>query len=132
MSENIPNQVQDAVDQYMELYQVYKQLEERIQGLKKVIETFMREHEVDSIPDRNRTGRVQLNVQERAKLTSRYTTYDVEDLSKVLDLNLVQKCLVEVVDKDKVEALSKLGVFPDVSPYKVTSQTYSLLVRFEK
>lgn len=133
MIENIPDNVQDAVDQYMELYQVYKQLEERIQGLRKVIEPFMKENSVDFMRDRNRTGKVQLTVQERAKLTSRYTTYDAAELLKVLDSSMVQKCLVEVVDKDKVEALSKLGELPaDVSTYRMTAPTYSLMVRFDK
>ncbi|WP_067623142.1 DUF7376 domain-containing protein [Alicyclobacillus acidiphilus] len=133
MAENIPDTVQDAVDQYVESYQVYKQLEERIQSLRKVIEPFMKESGIDVIPDRKRIGRVQLTVQERAKLTSRYTTYEVEQLRQVLAPDLVEKCLVEVVDKDKVEALSKLGeIPPQTSEFKSVTPTYSLSVRFEK
>ncbi|QSO46504.1 hypothetical protein JZ786_18850 [Alicyclobacillus mengziensis] len=133
MTANIPGQVQDAVDQYMELYQVSKQLDERMSALRKVIEPFMRDNEISAIRDRNRTGKVQLNVQERARMTARYTTYEVEQLSKLLEPHLIQRCLVEVVDKDKVEALSKLGELPaDVIDYRTTSPTYSLTVRFEK
>ena len=133
MAEHIPHTVQDAVDQYMEFYQVSKQLEERMQALRKVIEPFMKENGLNAIRDRNKTGKVQLNVQERAKMTSRYTTYTAEELSKALDPNLVQRCLVEVIDKDKVEALVKLGeISTDLSAYKSTTTTYSLGVRFEK
>ena len=76
----------------------------------------MKDHGVEAISDRKQTGRVQLTLQERAKMTSRYTTNDIEELSKAFDPKLVKKCLVEVVDKDKVEALTHLGEFPfDIS-----------------
>lgn len=133
MNENIPGTVQDAVDQYMEFYRVYKQLEEKMQEMRKIIEPFMKDNGVDAISDRKQTGRVQLTLQERAKMTSRYTTYDIEELSKAFDSKLVKKCLVEVVDKEKVEALTKLGEFPsDISSYKSTAPAYSLAVRFNK
>ncbi|QSO52153.1 hypothetical protein JZ785_26000 [Alicyclobacillus curvatus] len=133
MTMNIPGTVQDAVDQYMELYQVSKQLEERMSTLRKIIEPFMREYEISAIRDRNRTGKVQLTVQERARMTARYTTYYAQELSKLLEPHVIQRCLVEVVDKDKVDALSKLGELPaEVSEYRTTSPTYSLTVRFEK
>ena len=133
MNENIPGTVQDAVDQYMEFYKVYKQLEERMQEMRKIIEPFMKDNGVDAISDRKQTGKVQLTLQERAKMTSRYTTYDIAELSKAVEPNLVKKCLVEVVDKDKVEALAKLGELPhDISSYRSTAQSYSLMVRFNK
>ena len=133
MTVNIPGTIQDAVDQYMELYQVSKQLEERMLTLRKVIEPFMRDNAVDSVRDRNRTGKVQLTVQERAKVTARYTTYELDELCKVLDPSLIQRCVVEVVDKDKVEALAKLGEIPStVSEHRTTVPTYSLTVRLNK
>lgn len=133
MNDNIPGAVQDAVDQYMEIYKVYKQLEERMQETRKIIEPFMKDNGVDAISDTKQTGRIQLTLQERAKMTSRYTTYDIADLSKAVEPNLVKKCLVEVIDKDKVEALAKLGELPsNVSSYRSTAQSYSLTVRFNK
>lgn len=130
---NIPETVQDAVDQYLELYQVSKQLEERMGGLRKVIEPFMKDNGVDALRNRKQTGKIQLVLQERAKVTARYTTYEVASLLQVLDSSLVQRCLVEVVDKEKVEALCKLGEIPsDVSEHRLTTPSYSLNVRFER
>lgn len=133
MLEPIPSTIQDAVDQYMELHQVSKQLEERMKTLRQAIEPFMREHAVDYIRDKNRTGKVQLTMLERATMTSRFTTYEVEAMSKALEPSALKRCLVEVVDKDKLEALCKLGEIPaDVLAYKSTKPTYSLTVRFDK
>lgn len=133
MQETIPAQVQDAVDQYMELHQVSKQLESRMKDLREVILPFMKENEVELIRDNNLTGKVQLSVTERATMTSRYTTYGLEELAKLLDPTLLQKCVVSLVDKDKLEALSKLGeIDANVLTHKSTKPSYSLMVRFDK
>ncbi|MFB5190657.1 DUF7376 domain-containing protein [Alicyclobacillus fastidiosus] len=133
MAETIPDVVQDAVDQYVELYQVFKQLEERVQALRKEIEPFMKDSGIESISDRNRLGKVQMTVQNRAKMTSRYTTYDVHELSKLLSPELVEKCLVEVVDRERVDALTKLGeISSEVAAHRAVTPTYGLTVRFGK
>jgi hypothetical protein len=133
VADNIPEAVQDAVDQYVKLYQVFKQLEEKIQELRKEIEPFMKDNGTDSIPDRNHIGKVHMTVQKRAKMTSRYTTYDVDELSKALEPTVVKKCLVEVVDRDKVDALTKLGEIPsELADHRAVMPTYSLTVRFAK
>lgn len=133
MQGEISEPVQEAVNQYMELHQVSKQLEERMKELREVILPFMKEHEVGQILNTNRTGKVQLSVTERVPVTSRYSTYDVEELAKLLDPLLLQKCVVTVVDKDRLDALSKLGeVDSDVLAHKSTKPSYSLVVRVEK
>jgi hypothetical protein len=133
MNETVPVQIQDAVDQYMELHQVSKQLEERMKELREIILSFMKEHEMKQIHDKNRTGKVQLSVTERATMTSRYTTYDLAELAKSLNPVQLQKCVVSVVDKEKLDALSKLGeVDADVLAQKTTKPSFSLIVRFDK
>lgn len=133
MQENIPPQIQDAVDQYMELHQVSKQLDERMKELKDLIVSFMKESEFEHIRDKNRTGKVQLVVIERASVTARYTTYNLEELTNLLEPALLQRCTVSVIDKDKLEALSKLGeVATDVLSHKSTKPSYSLNVRIDK
>lgn len=129
---NIPESIQSAVDQYVEIYQVSKQLEERMKELKSLILSFMRENEFSEIPDSNHYGKVQLSVSERATLTARYTTYNLDELAKLLDAATLDRCVVSVVDKDKLAALSKLGeVDDDILEHKSTRPSYALTVRLE-
>ncbi|MDQ0189852.1 hypothetical protein JI721_06720 [Alicyclobacillus cycloheptanicus] len=133
MRDDIPKSVQDAVDQYIEVYRVYKQLEERMQEMRNIIEPYMKANDVQVISDRQHSGKIHLTVQERAKVTSRYTLYDVDALSQLLDSTMMKKCLVEVVDKEKVEALCKMGELPEeVSTCRSVSPTYSFSVRLTK
>lgn len=129
----IPETIQDAVDQYLELYTVSKQLEERMKELRSPIEAFMKEQQVPFIFDRQRTGKVQLGQTDRATATARYTTYALEDVLPLLPQASVEKCVVQVVDKDKLEALAKLGEVPSVVlEHKATRPSYSFSVRIDK
>lgn len=127
----IPAEILDAVDQYLELYTVYKQLEARLKELRTYIEPFMRENSLEHIGNRNRTGRVQLTLAERPSATARYSTYDLAEILALLEPSAAEKCVVNVVDKDKLEALAKLGEVPtEVLEHRITKPTYSLSVRF--
>lgn len=129
-NQTIPDQIQMAVDQYVELYQVSKQLEERMKGLKDVILQFMKEQNVDQLRDANQVGKVLLLVSERATTTARYTTYDLAEIASLLEPDLLEKCVARVIDKEKLNALSKLGeVSADVLAHKTTKPSYSLSVR---
>jgi hypothetical protein len=133
MSVRVRADIQLAVDQYLELYSVYKQLEKKIDELRKVIEPYMKENELKDIFNSDGTGRVQLALTERPVVTSRYTTYDVDELSGLLKPGVWKKCVVEVVDKEKLEALAKMGEVPEeVLARKVTRPSYSMVVRYEK
>lgn len=133
MRDNIPEEIQSAVDQYVELYQVSKQLEDRMKELKVSILTFMNENGVDDIMDRQGRGKVQLSVTERATLTSRYTTYDMDVVANMLDSAVLERCVVSVVDKEKLEALSQLGeVDSAILSHKSTKPTQALSVKLKK
>jgi hypothetical protein len=125
--------MQNTVDQFIELYMVSKQLEERMKPLREAILAFLKEQNLEYIENRKRTGKVQLTVAERPTMTSRYSVYDIEELSRLLDVSMMQRCMVQVVDKDKLEALCKLGeIESEVLKHKSTKQTYSLTVRYDK
>ncbi|WP_026961487.1 hypothetical protein [Alicyclobacillus herbarius] len=130
---NVRADVQVAVDHYLELYAEAKQLEKKMDALRKVIEVYMKENDLEQMAHSNGGGWIQLVPQERPVMTSRYTTYDTAELANLLPPAVRKKCLVEVVDKDKLEALAKLGEVPeDVLQRKVTRSSVSWVVRFEK
>jgi hypothetical protein len=133
MSVRVRADIQLAVDQYLELYSVYKQLEKKIDELRKVIEPYMKENGLDHVANSDGTGRVQLTLAERPIMTSRYTTYDADEICSLLNASVWKKCVVEVVDKEKLEALAKMGEVPEeVLAHKVTKPSYSMVVRYEK
>ncbi len=133
MSVRVRADIQLAVDQYLELYSVYKQLEKKIDELRKVIEPYMKENGLEHVANSDGTGRVQLALAERPIVTSRYTTYDADEICSLLNASVWKKCVVEVVDKEKLEALAKMGEVPEeVLARKVTKPSYSMVVRYEK
>ena len=133
MDAPVPHHVQDAVDKYLQLHAVSKQLEDKMKELRGIIEQFMKQNEVDSISDSNHTGRVLLSLVDRPLTTARYTTYHIDELTDVLETDVLRRCIVEVVDRDRLEALSKLGEIPsDILSRKSTRPSYSLAVRFDK
>ena len=133
MKKMIPTRVQEAVDQYVEIYQVWKQLEVRMKSLRDVILPFMKEHEIQEIPDKLNMRKVQLFITQRAAMTSRYTTYDFAELAALMNPALLEKCVVSVVDKEKVMALSSLGEIDEsILTHKSTQSSYSLQVRNAK
>lgn len=130
VSASMPEFIQTEVDQYIELYQVSKQLEGRMKDLKSKILSFMQENQMDEIWDSKRTGKVQLSASERAPLTTRYTTYDIDVLSTLLTPTILERCVVSVIDKEKLEALRQLGeVDEEVLSHKSTQNAYALKVR---
>jgi hypothetical protein len=125
--------MQLAVDQYLQVYQECKRLKDQLDTLKEVIEPYMHEYEFPSIEGTDGRGKVELSKQERPVMNARFTTYDVNDISTLLQPSQRKKCIVEVVDKDKLEALCKLGeVTAEVLEHKITKTSYSFSARFSK
>ncbi|SFV08305.1 hypothetical protein [Alicyclobacillus macrosporangiidus] len=125
--------IQVAVDQYLELYAEAKKMEKKLEALRQVIEAYMKENGLDQVEHTDRRGHIQLIVQQRPITTSRYTTYDAAEISSLLPPNVRKKCIVEVIDKDKLEALAKLGeVSADVLSRKQTNSSVSWVVRYQK
>lgn len=125
--------IQLAVDEYLNLYTELKELEKKVEALRKVIEPYMEENGCEEISSSSGEGRVQLTKVERTAVTSKYTTYNAERLATLLPPSVKKKCFVEVVDKDKLEALCKLGEAPESAlSERMTKVTTTFLVKLKK
>jgi hypothetical protein len=130
MPASIHKDIQVAVDQYVRLYEQQKTLKEELDALRHVIEPYMKEQGLQIITATDGRARLELSQQQRPVMNARYTTYDIQDIIPLLSASVRKKCVVEVVDKEKLEALHKLGEVPaDVLARKVTKPTYSFTVR---
>jgi|SRR5579875_2146196 len=130
MPGSIRKDIQLAVDQYLNLYQEYKKLKDELDELKGVIEPYMNETGFTCISGTDGQGRVELTEQDRPVMNARYTTYDINEISNLLQPSVRKKCIVEVVDKEKLEALHKLGEVPaDVLSRKITRKSNSFITR---
>lgn len=133
MPGNVRKEMQMSVDQYLTLYHEYKQLKEQLDALRELIEPYMRDNGFGYIEASDGHAKVELTKQERTPQTSRYSAYDVQEIAGLLTPALRKKCIVEVVDKDKLEALCKLGEIPgEVLERKQTKPGYTFAVRMIK
>jgi hypothetical protein len=133
MPGSVKKEMQLAVDQYLSVYQEYKKMKDQVDTLREVIEPYMKENDLPFIEGTDGRGKVERTLQERPTMNARYTTYDIHEIAGLLSPALKKKCVVEVVDKDKLEALCKLGEVPeDILNRKVTKQSYSFVARFQK
>lgn len=101
-----PKSVVDKVDEALELDAQIKELSKKLKELRNEIEPYMRENNVKEIVGKN--GAVALQPRNMALVTAQYTTYstDVLDLMSAKD---AKEAKVILVDREKVEALDKLG-----------------------
>jgi hypothetical protein len=129
----VKKEIQLAVDEYLRLYAEYKRIKDELDALREVIEPYMKTNEIPAILATDGSGEVELTQQERPIMSSRYTSYDVDEIAALLQPSIRKKCIVEVVDKDKLEALCKLGeVPPAVLERKITKPSYTFAVRLVK
>ncbi len=130
MPASIRKDIQVAVDEYVRLYEQQKALKEELDALRGVIEPYMKEQGLPNITATDGRARLEITEQQRPVMNARYTTYDIQDIAPLLSASVRKKCVVEVVDKEKLEALHKLGEVPaDVLARKVTKSTSSFTVR---
>jgi hypothetical protein len=115
----IPEDIQEAVDEYVPLHKAYKEMEAQLKKLRKQIEPFMEENSVDLIMNTDKTGSIALVDSNMAIVTAQYTSYSTELLAK-LGKEVVEMVAETVVNKDKLEAMVSLGAIePEViKPYR--------------
>jgi len=117
----IKKEIQVAVDAYLATIVEEKRVREELDRLRKVIEPYMKDHEVSAIEASDGRGKVELKQQVRATVSARYTTYDLAEVAPMLTPTVRKKCVVDVIDRDKLEALHKLGeVSAEIMEHKVT------------
>jgi hypothetical protein len=126
-------EIQLAVDKYVELYKLCKETEGKMEALRAAIEPYMQESGLSAIDATDGSAFVSFGVSERPVMNARYTTYELEEVSSFLTSAQRRRCVVEVVDKEKLEALCKLGELPeDILTRRLTRTVRSFSVRLRK
>jgi hypothetical protein len=120
--------IHHKVDKFLSLYDEYHALKETMEKLKEELETYMIEHEVKELDGYKTNRKIVLQPVHRPKVTSRYSTYDVESILPFLNKETKEKCLVQVVDKDAIEAYIQLNMLPkDIEQHKNVTSSYRLV-----
>jgi uncharacterized protein YhaN len=115
----IRKDIQEKVDAYLELDAQLKAIEKQLKQLRNEIEPYMDEHGLKRIDGTN-GGYIELVETNRAIVTSRYTSYNLDGVLSLLDEEAKKQCIVKVVDKDVLELLVKTGRAPkEVYQHKV-------------
>ncbi len=109
----LPQAVQIAVDTYLELYRQSKEIEAKMKSLRAEIEPFLKEHSDFVLEASDGSGRIELTKSQRPITNAQYTTYRLDDIAPLLPASILRKCTVQVVDKERLESLAKLGQVPD-------------------
>ncbi|MNE87167.1 hypothetical protein D3C80_1843350 [compost metagenome] len=99
------------MEAYHTKHRQMKMLEKELKALREEIEPYMQDKNLASILGEDGRG-VALENRRMPLLTAQFTTYDIDDLVMVLDLDVVSECIVEVVDRNLVEAMVNLGKVP--------------------
>lgn len=115
----IPANIQEQVDEYVDLHKACKELESRLKKLRKEIEPFMEENELESIRNSAGNGAIHLEPSNMAIVTAQFTAYSPSILEQ-LGKEVAEMVMETVVDRDKLEAMVKLGVIQEdhIKPYK--------------
>jgi hypothetical protein len=118
-TQTIPENIQQDVDEYVLLHRQCKELEAQLKKLRKEVEPYMEENELDIIMNSDRTGAIALEPANQAIVTAQYTTYSKELLA-VLGKEVIEMVVETVVDRDKLDALVTLGAVQSdvIKPYK--------------
>lgn len=107
------NDIQKLVDKYLSLHQEYKETEVLLERLRSVIQPFMEEYEINALEGDESIGCIRLEDFWRSIPNSKYTYYNAEIIIPLLTSQQKKQCVVEVVDKDSLEALNKLKLISD-------------------
>ena len=117
MAKAIRKDIMEDVKEYLLLDQQVKAGEKRLRELRKRIEPYMGERELNNIV--TEVGSIVIVPQPRAIMSARFTTYEIDDLLKVASPDAVSMCIVEKVDREAVDYLVSTKVIPkDVENYK--------------
>lgn len=126
----VPLEIQSAVDRYIELSKMRSEIEKEMKTLRNIVEPYMEANEIAEIKG-TKTGMVAIEPRNMPPISAIYTSYNI-DLIKVLPTTLKKQCVVEVIDREKVEALDKLGKLPDginLPDWKVNKVTNCFIVK---
>ena len=112
-NQNIPVDVQQEVDAYLQLHAQVAELEKQMKKYKESIRSFMEENKVNSIKGTH-GKQVCLQEAKASNSTSIYTDYELADIMAVIPDKALLKEITEIrVNAKKLEGLISLGKLPE-------------------
>ena len=122
----IKKDIQDSVDEYLALHEQISELNKKLKALRNDIEPYMEKYDIEEIKGTEK-GKILRPPVSRAPMNANYTTYDVTKISMAVPKKFHDDCIVEVVDKEELEKLVKLGKFSQ----RTISKLESCKVKYE-
>ncbi|MGV3281481.1 DUF7376 domain-containing protein, partial [Staphylococcus epidermidis] len=110
--QDIPLSVQQQVDEYLNLHAQMSELKSKMDEVKTDVKKYMENNDLKSI--KGTFGkRVELEDAKASNSTSRYTDYELEDVSAVLKEELLSQVTEVRVNADKLDSVLKIEDVPD-------------------
>lgn len=112
VEQDIPLSVQQQVDEYLNLHAQMSELKSKMDEVKTDVKKYMENNDLKSI--KGTFGkRVELEDAKASNSTSRYTDYELEDVSAVLKEELLSQVTEVRVNADKLDSVLKIEDVPD-------------------
>jgi len=126
----VPKDLQAKIDDYITKTKEKNKLESELKALKPFIEGYMDEQNLFTLRG-SVAGGIDKIPTSRPKVTSRYTYYDPEIIVAELPMEVARKCIVEVVDKEIVDAFAVLGIIDEdvIDSAKTSTSSFNYKVR---
>lgn len=117
----VPDYVREDVDAYLELHEEMSKLRKQMEGLKKRIRAFMDSEGVTSIRGTN-GQEVYLQEAKASNSTSKYTDYELPDIIRELDYEVLKEVTEVRVNAEKLEGLLKTDKLPKEKVEEIKAQ----------
>ena len=117
----VPDYVREDVDAYLELHEEMSKLRKQMEGLKKGIRAFMDSEGVTSIRGTN-GQEVYLQEAKASNSTSKYTDYELPDIIRELDYEVLKEVTEVRVNAEKLEGLLKTDKLPKEKVEEIKAQ----------
>jgi len=104
--------MQAQIDDFIAKTKQKNKLEKELKELRPFIEEWIEVSE-QAVIKGSTGGTINKIATSRPQVTSRYTYYDAEIIVAELPMDIARKCIVEVVDKNIVDAFITLGVIDE-------------------
>jgi CRISPR/Cas system-associated endonuclease Cas3-HD len=120
----IPKEMQTLVEEYINTHKEHKILEAKLKRMREILEPFMKLNNLDTLISVAQVGKITLIDQDRPHVTSQFTYYSVDRVLPIISPEARQKCLVNLIDKEALEALEKLREVPaEVLNFKILNKS---------
>lgn len=104
-TKRVRQDIQKKVDRYLEFHKYVSTLNTRLKELRAEIEPYMDEKGLERIYGDKQEGSIDIVYQQRPEVNARYTTYDMNKVSKVISRKQLEMCLTKVVDREMIDYL---------------------------